>query len=147
MEQGEGRSEMSAADVLAAVGRPVAGMKALDYDPMESIPTLSVGDEGDIITDQLIAGIFLETERLSSPKFTHSKEVDENGVKVQYRHVLLNGKTKFAIWNCGELKQIFSKIVKGTYVELTYLGKGTNSKGQQQHNFRVKIQAPTAVAN
>jgi hypothetical protein len=139
-----GTEVRSAAEVLAAVGKPLPGMKAQDYDPMESIPTLSVGEGNDILPGQLLVGTFVETDRLVSAKFKNSQEKDvETGLPVQYRHVLINGDTKFAIWNCGELKQIFKKIAKGTYVELTYIGKGENFKGQQQHNFKVKVAAPS----
>lgn len=135
-------AELDAKELLKQVGKPVPGQKAETFDPMEKIPTLVVGE--DLVKGQMVAGTFLVTERLVSDKFTYSKEIDEEtGKKVSRRHVLLNGATKFAIWNCGELNLIFQKIVAGQYVELTYLGK-EDVNGSQQHRFAVKAGAAPA---
>lgn len=139
-------ADLDAKEILKQVGKPMPGQKAETFDPMEKIPTLVVGE--DLVQGQMVAGTFLTTERLVSDKFTYSREVDEEtGKKVSRRHVLLNGKTKFAIWNCGELNLIFSKIVPGQYIELTYLGK-QEVNGAQQHRFSVKAgAAPAPVMN
>lgn len=135
-----------------ATAAPV-GMELVDFSPMESIPTLSVestiSGEGEIKKGMTISGIFLETERLVSDKFTQSQETDpETGKKVQYRHVLqLADKSKVAIWNTGELKPGFKKIQPGTFVSLTYNGCGQNSKGQKQHFFSWKTSPVPAPAH
>jgi hypothetical protein len=141
------------AALLSAAATTPKGKTLKKFNPMESIPTLSVGideqGEGDIKPGQLIVGTYLRTERISSPKFVHSKEVDEKGVKVQYRHVLrlTNGQI-MAIWSVGELKMIFKsqwneagKLSEGTLLSLKYIKRGLNSKQQKQHFFEYEVDA------
>jgi hypothetical protein len=131
-------SDVPVEDVLKQAGTRATGKKTEIFNPLEKIPTVGVGD---LKPGQVLAGFFDSTERLMSAKFTYSQEKDtETGLPVQYRHVLINGKTKYGIWNCGELKLIFSKMVKGQYIELTYKGKGVVN-GRDQHQFETKIEA------
>lgn len=127
---------LDSAAVLAAAGRK-AGAPTQSWSPMEVIPTLAVGQ--DILPDATFAGVFLRTERICSDKFTNSQEIDPvSGKKVQYRHVLRNGETVYAVWNTGELALAFEKIVPNTYVEITYKGKGTVN-GRSQHEFAYAV--------
>jgi hypothetical protein len=137
------QTEIPTADVLKQAGTRASGKKTVVFNPLEKIPTLAIGE--DVKPGQVLAGFFETTERLTSAKFTYAQEKDaETGLPVQYRHVLTNGGTKYGIWNCGELKLIFSKMVRGQYIELTYKVKG-EVNGRPQHQFEVKIEKPAAL--
>lgn len=138
----ENNNELSPAEVLAFAGKR-QNIKTQEFDAMENIPTLTVENrkgEGDIKKGTTLCGRFVTTERLVSAKFIHAPEKDAaTGLPVQFRHVLENEGKKYAIWNSGELKVIFAKLQPGTYVELTYEGRITNSKGMEQHSFSVRV--------
>lgn len=124
------------ADILKAAAQTPAGVQLETFDPLENIPTLSVGDDGDIKKGQVVTGYFQGTERISSHKFTMSNERDENGTPVQLLHVLqaVNG-TRFGIWSTGELRAAFGKMSVGELISIKYNGKAKNQKGQDQHMF------------
>lgn len=126
----------SVADVLRAASQAPAGLALESFDPLENIPTLTVGDEGDIKKGMVVTGYFEATERISSHKFTYATERDENGVPVQLLHVLrtVSG-TKLGIWSTGELKAAFAKLNVGELISIKYNGKAKNAKGQDQHMF------------
>lgn len=128
--------QKSVADVLKAASQAPKGVELEKFDPLENIPTLTVGDDGDIKTGMTLTGRFVETSRISSPKFTMAREKDENGVPVQYLHVLeaADG-TRFGIWSTGELKAAFNKLQVGELISIKYNGKAQNAKGQPQHMF------------
>lgn len=124
------------ADLLKKATAAPTGKKLETWNPMENIPTLAVGD--DFKQGMTISGWFEETQLIASPKFTHSQEKNEAGVPVQRRHVLRIGSPtgdRLGIWNCGELRVGFEKLTPGTFVAITYKGKGKNAKGQDQHFF------------
>jgi hypothetical protein len=129
------------ADLLKQAALVPQGLVVEDYNPMEQIPTLAVGEDGEFKPGMTVAGYYEETQRISSPKFIHSKEVDEAGVKVQYRHVLRIGSLqgeRLGIWTTGELRTAFKKLTPGTFVVITYKNRGVNAKGQKQHFFEFK---------
>jgi len=139
--------KQTVAEVLKSASQKPSGVQLEKFDPLENIPTLTVGDDGDITTGMVLTGRFVSSDRISSPKFNMSKERDENGVTVQYLHVLeaLDG-SRFGIWSTGELKAAFAKLQAGELISIKYNGKGKNAKGQDQHMFeysRPKAAAPT----
>lgn len=141
-QQGDTVSEMDPKEILAMAGKRDVTKKVVVYDPLEKIPTLGVDD---LVEGKILAGSFVETQRLISDKFTFSQETDpDTGKKVGYRHVLMNNGKKYGLWNCGELKLIFSKLPIGTYIELIYKGKGTVN-GKAQHRFESKIDKVVAA--
>lgn len=108
-----------------------------EWNPLEDVPTLTVGE--DLKAGMTINGYFVETQRISSPKFTYSQERDENGVTVAYRHVIrTEDGHKLGIWSTGELRLAFERLVPNDFISLTYKGKGTNAKGQSQHFFEYR---------
>jgi hypothetical protein len=136
------RQDGLVAETAAILGEvtqaPAPGDLALaTWNPMESIPTLSVGVEGDIKPGMTVTGYFVRNEVIASPKFTHSKVRNAQGVPTQVRHVLraTNSGKLFGIWTCGELKMAFEKLEVGEALSLKYIEKGVNSKGQAQHFF------------
>ena len=131
------------ADLLKRAGQIPSNVKTEDWDPMETIPTLAVGK--DFEEGMTVSGYFEETQILASPKFKYATEKNAAGVPIQRRHILRVGSPtgeRLGIWNCGELRAIFEKLTAGTFVALTYKGKGTNAKGQDQHFFEVKRELP-----
>lgn len=132
------------ADLLQRAAQIPQDVKVEEYNPMETIPTLAVGD--DFTAGMTVAGFYEETQVIASPKFIHSKERNEKGVPVQRRHVLRIGSRvgeRLAIWTTGELGVAFEKLDPGTFIAVTYKGKGENAKGQQQHMFELKRTAAT----
>ena len=89
----------------------VAGMAA--WNPMETIPTLAIGE--DIKPGTTLTGYFVRNETIASPKFVHSKTKNEYGVPTQIRHVFRSIKTGklFGIWTCGELRMACDKLFEG----------------------------------
>lgn len=134
--------EQAVAQALQAAARK-AGAPVQKWSPLESIPTLSIGAEGDIKPGMTVAGMFVRTERLVSDKFTNSQEIDPaTGKKVQYRHVLKNGDVQYALWTTGELSLAFERLAPNTYVEITYKGKDVvNGRNQHTFDFAVGQQA------
>lgn len=130
------------AELLAELKQAPEGVTLVDWNPMESIPTLSVGKE--ITPGTVLNCVFLRTEIMASVKFTHSKTRNAEGVPTQPRHVFKSTKTGklFAIWNTGELKMVCDKLVEGDIISLTYVEKGMNTKGQAQHFFEYQKAAP-----
>lgn len=127
------------ADLLRQAQAMPAGVTLEDYNPMENIPTLSVG--ADFSEGMTVTGFFEETQVIASPKFIHSKTKNADGVPTQLRHVLRIGSPtgdRLGIWNCGELKFTFEKLTPGQLISITYKGKGENTKGQPQHFFEFK---------
>ncbi len=152
MELGEETVEREgvSVDLLKRATAKPAGKRLEDYNPMENIPTISVGAEGEFEPGMTITGYYEGTEVLASPKFVHSKEVNDKGVPTQLRHILRIGSPtgeRLGIWNCGELKVGFEKIQVGTLISLTYLKKGLNAKNQQQHFFKWQKEVVAPVAN
>jgi hypothetical protein len=137
METTENTENMTPSEILKYASRPTTGKKLVDFNPLETIPTLGVGD---LEKGQILAGNYVETETIASTKFKFARETNENGTPIQKRYVLDNGGQKFAIWSVGELKLIFSKMIPGQYVHLTYNGLGTVN-GTEQHRFSVKVAA------
>lgn len=132
------------ADLLAQAMQMPAGVQVEDWNPMETIPTLRVGD--DFKEGMTVAGFFEETQELASVKFTKSKTKNAAGVPTSFRHVLRIGSLtgpRLAVWSGGELKVAFEKTTPGTFISLTYKGKGVNAKGNDQHFFDIKRQIPT----
>jgi hypothetical protein len=128
-------TNMSPEEILRFASRETSGKKLTEFNPLETIPTIGVGD---LKTGQVLAGIYVETESIASAKFKFARETNEQGTPVQKRYVLDNGGQKFAIWSVGELKLIFSKMTPGQYVHLTYKGLG-EVNGTEQHRFTVKV--------
>lgn len=114
------------------------------YNPMENIATLTVGD--DFSEGMMIAGYFEETQILASPKFKFSNTRNEKGVPTSLRHIIRVGSPtgpRLGIWSCGELRVAFEKLTPGTFITITYKGKGENSKGQEQHFFDLMRPVPS----
>jgi len=126
---------MSASEILGFAGKADQGKRLEDYNPLETIPTLGVGD---LSVGQVLCGTFVMSEVIASPKFKYAREKNDKGVPIQTRHVLENGGKKFGIWSVGELKLIFGKLTPGTYVALTYNGLG-EVNGNDQHRFSCKV--------
>lgn len=128
--------------VLKAASAVPSGAKLVEYNPLENIPTLAVGD--DIKEGMTLNGYFDGTEVIKSAKFTNSQERDTvTGLPIQRLHKLrlLDG-TVIGIWNTGELKAVFEKLPVGEFISLTYKGKGTNAQGRAQHFFDYKRMEP-----
>lgn len=135
MEQNKGVP----ADLLKRAGAVPSGVTVEEFNPMDVIPTVAVGEE--FAEGMTIAGWYEETQVIASKKFTYSKEVNEKGIPTQKRHVLRVGSPtgdRLAIWTCGELRNTFEKLQPGQFIALTYKGKGVNANGQQQHFFEYK---------
>lgn len=131
------------ADLLKKASTLPPGVTAEEYNPMENIPTVSVGDE--FVAGQTICGWYEETQVIASPKFVYSKTRNPDGVPTQLRHVVRTGSPtgdRLAIWSTGELKNTFDKLQPGSFIAITYKGKGLNSKGQNQHFFEFKREVP-----
>lgn len=141
----EEQQEGVPADLLkqaTSIPKDVGNLEA--YNPMENIPTLTVG--GDFAEGMTVAGYVEETQILASPKFKFSNTKNEKGVPTSLRHVLRVGSPtgpRLGIWSCGELRVAFEKLTPGTFISITYKGKGENAKGQDQHFFELQRQAPT----
>lgn len=130
--------------ILKTAAQVPSGAKLVEYNPLENIPTLSVGDE--IQPGMTLNGHYDGTDRVCSVKFTHAQERDaQTGLPVQYLHKLrlLDG-TVIGIWRTGELKAVFDRMAVGEFISLTYKGKGTNAKGLAQHFFEYKKMDPAA---
>lgn len=133
------------ADLLKRASAVPAGVKTQEYNPMEAVPTLTVGK--DFSAGMTIAGYFDENEVIASHKFKYSKTMNEEGVPTSTRHVIRVGSPtgeKLAIWSCGELRLAFEKINRGDFISIKYLKKGLNSKGEDQHFFELGL-APTGA--
>ncbi len=130
MEASE-QTTVAPAEILGYAGKAQKGKRMEEFNPLETVPTLGVGDLG---VGQLICGTFVGNEVIASNKFKYAREKNEAGVPVQTRHVLENDGKKYAIWSVGELRLIFSKILPGQYVEITYKGLG-EVNGAEQHRF------------
>lgn len=126
------------AAILKNAGALPQGAVFEEFDPLENIPTVAVGDdwkEGVTIT-----GYFEGTQTIASPKFKHAKDRNANGVPVNYLHVFRVAATnqKLGIWTTGELRLVCEKLNIGELVSITYKGKGTNTSGSAQHFFTYK---------
>lgn len=131
------------ADLLAQALRMPTGVQLEDYNPLENIPTLAVGE--DFKEGMTVTGYVEETQVIASQKFTFSKERNEKGVPTQLRHVLRIGSPtgpRLGIWTTGELRVAFEKLSPGTLISILYKGKGMNGNNQQQHFFEMKRGAP-----
>jgi hypothetical protein len=136
-----GAPKVDVAALLKKAGQAPAGVRMEEFNPLENIPTASVGEE--IQPGMTITGYFKETQRIASNKFKFATEKDERGVPVQLLHVfrLVSG-DMLGIWNSGELKLLCSRLAPDELVSLTYKGKGINGNGQQQHFFEYKKAVP-----
>lgn len=136
-------TEQPAADVgalLNAARQSPVGATLVDYNPMDKIPTLSIGEE--ITPGTVLNGSCDGTDIIASVKFIHSKERNESGVPVQRLHRLrlLDG-TVVGLWSTGELRAVWDKLAMGEFISIKYIEKGVNAKGQQQHFFEFKKSA------
>ena len=115
--------------LLAKAGTAPAGVKMEDFNPLENIPTASVGEE--ITAGMVITGYFVETQRIASHKFKFATEKNDQGVPVQLLHVfrLVSG-DMLGIWNSGELKLLCSRLTPNELISLTYKGKGIKYEGE-----------------
>lgn len=128
--------------ILKTAAQVPTGAKLVEYNPLENIPTLAVGDE--IKPGTTLNGHYEGTDRICSVKFTNAQERDsQTGLPVQYLHKLrlLDG-TVIGIWRTGELKAVFDRMAVGEFISLNYKGKGKNAKGQDQHFFEYKRMDP-----
>lgn len=131
------------ADLLKQASTIPRDVRVESYNPMENIPTLTVG--GDFEEGATVAGYFEETQILASHKFKFSTTKNAEGVPTSLRHVLRVGSPtgpRLGIWSCGELRMAFEKLTPGSFISITYKGKGENSKGQSQHFFELQRSAP-----
>lgn len=127
------------ADLLKAASTMPKNEVVETFNPLEKIPTLTVGQ--DFAVGMTIAGWVDETQTLASHKFKFSQKRNAEGVPTSLRHVLRIGSPtgeKLGIWSCGELKLAFEKLPAGTFIAITYKGKGENASGQEQHFFEFK---------
>ena len=133
------------ADLLKQAATVPGDVQLEAYNPMEAIPTVAVGD--DFKEGMTLAGYYEETQEIASPKFKFSQTRNEKGVPTQLRHVLRIGSPtgqRLGIWTTGELRNTFEKLPVGSFIAITYKGKGLNANNQQQHFFEYKRQAPAA---
>jgi len=124
------------ADLLKRASALPSNVRLEQYNPLENIPTIAVGEE--FTEGMTVVGYFEETQVIASPKFKHSRVKNAEGVPTQKRHVLRIGSPtgeKLAIWSTGELAMAFDKLAKGDLISVKYLRKGENSSGNQQHFF------------
>ncbi len=121
---------MTPDQILGFAGKAQKGRRAEEFNPLETIPTLGVGD---LKKGQLLCGTYVGAEVIASNKFKYAREKNEKGVPQQTRYVLENDGKKWAIWQVGELKLIFSKVVIGQYVEITYQGLEMVNDTEQHH--------------
>lgn len=127
------------ADLLKQAGMLPSNLTVEEFNPMENIPTLAVGD--DFKPGMTIAGWYEETQLIESNKFVHAREKGPTGKPAQRRHVLRVGSptgTRLGIWTTGELRNTFDKLTPGQFIAITYKEKGVNSNGQAQHFFTYK---------
>lgn len=125
--------------LLSKAGAIPEGVTVEDFNPLENIPTLTLGE--DFVDGQTVAGWFEETQVLASHKFKFSQEKNAEGVPTSRRHVLRIGSPtgeRLAIWSSGELRNTFEKVQPGQFIAITYKGKGMNANNQQQHFFDYK---------
>jgi len=135
-QQAQAHAQPVPADLLKRAGTMPANVRLEQFNPLENIPTIAVGEEFE--EGMTVAGYFEETQVIASPKFKHSKVKNAEGVPTQKRHVLRVGSPtgeKLAIWSTGELGLAFDKLAKGEFISLKYLRKGENASGNQQHFF------------
>lgn len=152
--EAKGAKEAAAAPVAAAAqGVPADLLKRAavvptevrveEFNPMENIPTLAVGEE--LKAGMTIAGWYEETQLIESLKFKFATRKGPNGKPAQLRHVLRIGSPtgdRLGIWTTGELANTFDKLQPGTFIAITYKGLGVNSNNQQQHFFEYKREVP-----
>ena len=120
-----------------------SGATMVEFNPMETIPTLAIGE--DIVEGQSINARYVRTDVRASVKFVHSKTRNADGVPTQLLHIFRSTSGNlFGIWSTGELKNVCEKLQPEELVSLTYKGKGQNAKGQQQHFFDYKRQQVAA---
>lgn len=143
--QTETDAQAEAAKAKKAFGAPMASATE-DYDLLAQIPTLAVGT--DIVAGDTIAGNFVALERLTSAKFTLSKERDEEtGLPVSYRFILSRGGQQVGIWATGELKLLGRRLAVGTPISMKYMGKEVVNENAQ-HTFEFKTgKVPTTTMN
>lgn len=113
------------------------------YNPMENIPTLAVGEE--LKAGMTLAGWYEETQLIESMKFRFAQRKGPNGKPAQLRHILRIGSPtgeRLGIWSTGELANTFDKLQPGTFIAITYKGKGLNANNQEQHFFEYKREVP-----
>lgn len=130
------------ADLLSRAGAMPSGVNVETFDPMEKIPTLTVGEEWQ--PGQTIGGFFETVEVLASRKFIHSKKLNADGIPTSERIVLRVGSPtgdRLAIWGTAELLATAQKLNRGEFIQITYKEKGVNAKGMAQHFFEYKRQA------
>lgn len=135
----ENNEQAVPADLLARASQMPANVKVEAFDPMEKIPTLTVGDDWQ--PGQTIGGYFDAVEVLASKKFTYSKKLNADGIPTSERIVLRLGSPtgdRLAIWGTAELLNVASKLRRGEFIQITYKEKGTNSNNQAQHFFEYK---------
>lgn len=122
----------------AGAAQAPQGMKLEEWNPLENIPTASIGKE--IQAGAVLRGYFEGLERAVSAKFTNSQERDPaTGLPVQYLFTMkLVSGDKLGIWSTAELKTIAEKLAVGDFLEIKYTGKGKNAQGRDQHFFEYK---------
>ncbi len=135
--QDQGQPKPVPADLLKRAGQLPANVRLEQYNPMENIPTIAVGEE--FLEGATVVGYYDETQVIASPKFKFSRTKNAEGVPTQKRHVLRIGSPtsaeKLGIWSTGELANTFDKLAKGDLISIKYLRKGENGAGNQQHFF------------
>lgn len=136
MSQEQQKTDLTA--IMNAAAAPIAGVEMREFNPLENIPSLSVGS--DIKEGMTISGVYLGTERIISHKFKSSTRDQLTGKPVQLLHKLrISDGSTVGIWSTGELRVVFERVKVNTVVALTYNGKGKNAKGDDQHFFEYQI--------
>jgi hypothetical protein len=136
----ENQTEETTVDVSALFKKASTvptGARLKDWNPMESIPTITVKDWAPGTT---LNGTFVETETITSMKFTNARKFDAQGKPQSDRHILrLADGTLMGIWSVAELGMVFGKLTAGDVIAITYVNKGVNGNGMAQHFFKYKL--------
>jgi hypothetical protein len=117
------------------------GVKVEEFNPTDRIPSVAVGEE--FTPGMTIEGWYDETLPISSPKFRYGEESEKPGEKMKRLHVLRIGSPtgeRLGIWSVANLRIAFEQLQPGTFISITYKGRGQNAKGQQEHFFEYKRQ-------
>ena len=129
-------------DVLNLASQVPSSVKTEEFNPMERFPRVAVGDtfkEG-----QTIAGWYEETLVIASEKFRYGEGKNEEGLNTKSLHVLRVGSPtgpRLGIWSVQDLKNTFQDLAQGTFIAITYKGKGQGANGNQKHFFEYKRQS------
>lgn len=128
-------------ELLTQAAKTPKGLVVEEFNPSERYPRVAVGDGFDV--GQTISGYFDTTLTVASAKFKYGEGKNEQGLNTKSLHVLRIGSPtgpRLGIWGVTDLNNALDGLAQGTFISITYKGKGENAQGNSQHFFEYKRQ-------